>query len=247
MFDKTTALCVLLRFMASPARLGDLMKLFGRQRSELSMAFNSMVRALWAAFGGLLRMSSRTMPDARLRILADAVAARGSPLLDCVGFVDGTVRGITRPGQHQREVFNGRKRENVLKFQVVMAADGMFCDVYGPISVRRHDVYLFHKSDLLSRLEQTLMKPNTTYCIYGDPAYILRPVLQVGFKGSRLSKGQSDFNTAMSNVRVTVEWEFANAINLWSFWTCAVLYAWVFLLWDSTILLDCCFATSTTP
>jgi hypothetical protein len=46
------------------------------------------------------------------------------------------------------------------------------------------------------------------YYLYGDPAYTLRPYLQVGYKGSSLSAEETSFNTAMSKVRVAVEWAF---------------------------------------
>jgi hypothetical protein len=216
-FAKSTALCILLRRLAFPGRYGDLAQVFGRQRSELSMIFNYMATAMWRAYGCLLTMSPRTMPESRLKVLAAAVAVRDAPLPTCVGFVDGTVRGISRPGQHQREVYNGHKRKHALKFQGVMAADGMFCDVFGPVVGRRHDMYMLHRSRLLHRLQNTLVTATSVYCIYGDPAYVLRPVLQIGFRGSRLTQAQAEFNAAMSAVRVSVEWGFANVTNLWAF------------------------------
>jgi hypothetical protein len=75
----------------------------------------------------------------------------------------------------------------------------------------------FNKSDLIRRMQRTLVTPSQTYCIYGDPAYVLRPVLQIGFKGSRLTESEKDFDAAMSSVHVTVECGCANATNLWSF------------------------------
>lgn len=43
--------------------------------------------------------------------------------------------------------------------------------------------------------------------IYGDPVYVLRPYMQVLFKGSS-SQDQKDFNKKMSVVRVSVEHAF---------------------------------------
>ena len=45
----------------------------------------------------------------KLEQYADAVTAKGSPLTNCFGFIDGTVRPISRPGQNQRIVYNGHK------------------------------------------------------------------------------------------------------------------------------------------
>ncbi|KAJ0400011.1 hypothetical protein ATCC90586_008117 [Pythium insidiosum] len=51
-----------------------------------------------------------------------------------------------RPSKHQKEVYNGHKRKHSLKYQAVMAADGMFCDVFGPEAGRRHDMYLLGRT-----------------------------------------------------------------------------------------------------
>jgi nuclease HARBI1 len=45
-------------------------------------------------------------------------------------------------------------------------------------------------------------------CLYGDPAYCLRPYLQIGHQGSNLSPEQLQFNASMSKVRIGVEWAF---------------------------------------
>jgi DDE superfamily endonuclease len=44
--------------------------------------------------------------------------------------------------------------------------------------------------------------------LYGDPAYCLRPYLQVGYQGSNLNLDQVQFNASMSKVRIAVEWAF---------------------------------------
>ena len=60
--------------------------------------------------------------------------------------------------------------------------------------------------DLLNQLQQYSFGQNQRpLCICGDPVYPLRVHLQVGFKGARLSQQQVDWNTRMSEVRVSVE------------------------------------------
>jgi len=54
-------------------------------------------------------------------------------------------------------------------------------------------------------------------CIYGDPAYPLRAHLQRPFQGARLNDMQKQFNTAMSAVRVSVEWVFNDIVNYFKF------------------------------
>ena len=44
-----------------------------------------------------------------LQEYADVIHAKGAPLENCFGFIDGTVRPIARPDQQQRIVYNGHK------------------------------------------------------------------------------------------------------------------------------------------
>ncbi len=59
--------------------------------------------------------------------------------LDCVGFIDGTVRPICRPSRDQDRVYNGWKCVHALKHQSVMFVDGMIYDLIGPFLGIRHD------------------------------------------------------------------------------------------------------------
>ena len=56
---------------------------------------------------------------------SDAIHRRGAPLTSCIGFIDGTVRQITRPTRNQRHVYSGHKRVHCLKFQVIGSASAI--------------------------------------------------------------------------------------------------------------------------
>lgn len=77
-----------------------------------------------------------------LQEYADVIQAKGASLNNCFGFIDGTVRPISRPGQHQRIVYSGHKRAHLLKFQSVALSNGLFGNMYGPVgklcSLGRH-------------------------------------------------------------------------------------------------------------
>ena len=49
---------------------------------------------------------------------AEAIHNAGSPLDNCWGFIDGTLRPCCRPIRNQRILFSGHKRTHGLKFQV---------------------------------------------------------------------------------------------------------------------------------
>ena len=68
-----------------------------------------------------------------LQIYAQVISQRGSPLQNCFGFVDGTVRPIARPDNNQRIVYNGHKRVHALKFQSLALPNGIIGKLYGPV------------------------------------------------------------------------------------------------------------------
>ena len=54
-------------------------------------------------------------------------------------------------------------------------------------------------------------------CVYGDPAYLLRIHLQAPYRQGRLTQQMEDYNKAMREVRVPVEWLFGDIINSFKF------------------------------
>ena len=68
-----------------------------------------------------------------LQECANVIRAKGAPLNNCFGFIDGTVRPISRPGQHQRIVYNGHKWIHSLKFQSVALPNGLIGNMYGHV------------------------------------------------------------------------------------------------------------------
>ena len=80
--------------------------------------------------------------------------------------------------------------------------------MYGPLEGRFHDMTLYGRSGLDDILQEKMIINSTQYYIYGDPAYVIRPWLQVGFKGTDLSADRLEFNQRMSRVRMSVEWGF---------------------------------------
>ena len=95
-FSALEGVCILMRRMAYPTRCGDLGKLFCRTPSAISMVFIYMVYLVFGRFKSLLKIDSGVI-GGNLQQLADAVSNAGAPLRKCVGFVDGTVRPVSRP------------------------------------------------------------------------------------------------------------------------------------------------------
>ena len=77
-----------------------------------------------------------------LQEYADVINAKGAPIENCFGFIDGTVRPIARPDQQQQHVYNGHKRVHSLKFQSVALPNGPIKNMYGPVGMLVINIFL---------------------------------------------------------------------------------------------------------
>ena len=214
------ALCILLRRLAYPNRLSDLERVFGRPKSTLSLVIKDTVDFLYGTHGHMLQnMDQPWMTRDALQTYADVIHARGAPLVNCFGFLDGTVRAMCRPGINQRVCYNGHKRVHALKFQSVILPNGMIANLYGPVEGRRHDCALLRLSGLIDQFEaRPLYTVNgQRFAVYGDPAYPLKEYILCPFKGANLTPEEGQFNSQMSSVRECVEWGFGKIVQLWAF------------------------------
>ena len=207
--DSVEALCIALKRFAYPCRFVDLIPCFGRPISQLCMATNLVVDHIFDSFGHLLaNLDQPWLSRQNLKFYADGIHGKGAALDNCWGFVDGTVRPICRPKHDQRAVYNGHKRVHAIKFQSVVAPNGLIANLFGPVEGRRHDSGMLAMSGLLDQLEQHSFTPDgQPLCIYGDPAYPLRVFLQCPFaRRPDFTAQEQAFNESMSRVRVSVEW-----------------------------------------
>ena len=198
------------------------MYFFGRSVPELCMLNNEVLDWIYDVHG--FRLTSWNQPflsPVALQEYCEAISRAGCPLENCFGFIDGTVRPICRPGENQRVCYNGHKRVHALKFQAVAIPNGLIANLYGPIEGRTHDSGMLKDSNLLDVLErQAVNARGDILCVYGDPAYPLRPQLMAPFRIGEVPVFTQDmqaFNEAMSSVRVSVEWLFADISNYFKF------------------------------
>ena len=217
--DKVEAMAMYLKRFAYPCRYADMVPLFSRPIPQICMITNNIMDHIYNRWRHLLSDLNQTwLSRANLQMFADAVHRRGAALQNCWEFVDGTVRPISRPGRNQRVLYNGHKKIHGIKFQCVAAPNGLVANLYGPVEGKRHDSSMLMMSGLLNQLQQYSYNPRgDMLCIYGDPAYPLRPQLQAPFKGVRLTPDQEAWNYAMSKVRVEVEWVFGDVTSYFKF------------------------------
>lgn len=74
---------------------------------------------------------------------ADAVHNRSAPLVNCFGFIDGTVRPIAQPKYFQRTMYNGHKSIHSIKFQSVVLRNSLIANLAGPYEGKNMTVQCF--------------------------------------------------------------------------------------------------------
>jgi hypothetical protein len=220
-FSTLEGLCLVLRRLAYPCRLVDLMYMFGRSEGMLSRIISTTLKWIYNRWAQRLFSwdHARLTPE-KLEEFATAIVEAGSPLLDVVGFIDGTVRPIARPTENQRSEYNGHHRVHAMKFQAVTTPDGIIVHLSGPYQGRKHDGAIYKASrlqaTLLDRVKDTA---GNNMCLFGDQGYKNSPVLQTIIPGEEheLTDAQNAFNRAMAEVRAAVEWSFGCTLQYFAF------------------------------
>lgn len=144
--DGLEGLCMLLKRFSYPCRYSDMIPRFGRPVPVFSLVTNEVLDYVYTLHSHRITTWNPILLNREsLRTYAQAISDKGSPLNNCFGFIDGTVRPITRPGKHQRIVYNGHKRVHALKFQSVALPNGMIGNLYGPVGKLIPETFYFHE------------------------------------------------------------------------------------------------------
>ena len=124
---------------------------FGKHISHLSEILWEDLEGIWSSFRHLVSVSfSSASMLTRAPALAAAVYKMTQCLDNCIGFLDGTVLGVARPGSLAAKNFeyNGHRRKHALKLQMLTGQDGMLYHGFGPMEGRIHDWTLYTRSGL---------------------------------------------------------------------------------------------------
>jgi hypothetical protein len=212
--DPVEATAIFLRRLSSPIRLVDIRDEFGKHIACLTEIFYHTLDLFYSKFGPRIQTWPEELLQKRAAYYSNRVIEKGAMLPNVVGFIDGTAIEITRPrGLGQRATYSGHKRRNCLKFQAISAPDGLILHLFGPVEGRRHDMSLYRESLMDDILQNSMVIQGVQYCLYCDPAYCLRPCLQIGHQGSNMSPEQLQFNASMSKVRIGLEWAFRDVFT----------------------------------
>jgi hypothetical protein len=114
-------------------------------------------------------------------------------------FIDSTMQWMCRPRFQQRVFYGGDKTCHGIKFQSVVAPDGLIDCFYGPVPASRHDSRLLRESNLSKQLRH-LFNGQPTYALYGDAAYSSLRYCFYGFCDPAPNSPQAAWNREMSRV-----------------------------------------------
>ena len=125
---------MLLKRFAYPCRYSDMVPRFARPVPVLSMITNEVLDYIYTVHSHrIMNWNCAVLNPPALQIYAQVISQKGSPLQNCFGFVDGTVRPIARPDNNQRVVYNSHKQVHALKFQSLALPNGIIGHLYGPV------------------------------------------------------------------------------------------------------------------
>ena len=97
---------------------------------ELSMISNEVVDWMYTTHDHkITQWNHDLLNPAALNQYADAISNKGAALENCFGFIDGTVRTISRPDANQRIVYSEHKRVH----SSVVLPNGLIGHLYGPV------------------------------------------------------------------------------------------------------------------
>ena len=106
--DRAEAFCIFLKRFAYPCRYVDLIPRFARPEPQLCMISIPVIHSIYTSWRHLLLdLNQPWLSRPHLQTFTEVIKEKGAVLQNCWGFIDGTVRPISRPGRNQRVRYNG--------------------------------------------------------------------------------------------------------------------------------------------
>lgn len=208
-FSGIEGLAVVLRRLCYPNRLSDLISTFFRPRDVLSRIFKAVLSFLNTQFADLLYFDWNRITPAKFDEYGLAIQRCGAPSHDIWGFGDGTFMEISQPVVHQKVLYSGHYHGHGLKYQAIVAPDGIICHLYGPETGPTNDSTVQLRSNILPLLvERAYGLDGLPRRVYADQGYALHTHWLTPYKGINISPQQEKLNNVMKPLRVNIEWAF---------------------------------------
>lgn len=224
-----TLLLLMMYRLSRPCRIyREMESFFGFRRSKICAGISAMMNVMYT-------LAVKYLDDPiiflhRMPQYADIISKKCGLVNTVWGFIDGTLRQTCRPTYHQKVMYSGHKRAHGMKFQSVIAPDGIFACMFGAVNGNRHDSFMLNESELMPRLRAMMPAGiiggglgldadpvDRVYALYADPAYPQSAYIFGGFRNPPDGSREAQWNTIMSGVRESVEWGFAYINQQWAF------------------------------
>eukprot|EP00327_Prymnesium_parvum_P030567 CAMPEP_0195565352 /NCGR_PEP_ID=MMETSP0814-20130614/406_1 /TAXON_ID=97485 /ORGANISM="Prymnesium parvum, Strain Texoma1" /LENGTH=324 /DNA_ID=CAMNT_0040700345 /DNA_START=52 /DNA_END=1024 /DNA_ORIENTATION=- len=215
-FSGEEAVLLLLRRFRSTDPLCNLTKEAGRSVSAISEIVRYMVEHITSRFSHLIDERSLSGWASAFSAFSQAFRSQGVPIDHLIGFIDGKLWPVCRPGRYQQVMYSGHKRVHGVKMQSVVFPNGLLVYPFGPCNGSRHDSFLLRESEILNVMQECCEQLGQTYVLFGDSAYPISRYLWRMYKGV-MTVQQQAFNTDMSSDRITIEWLYGIVVRLWPF------------------------------
>lgn len=209
--------CLLCAKYAFPKRYCDLIREFARSASAMSRLIKCLRKLLYHRFCNRLRHPPALCAEECACFASKCRSICGHPIV--VGFIDGTVREICKPGQLQGPMYSGKDRVHSLKYQAINTPDGIIRHIAGPFPGSRHDQFMLRESGILEWIAEFPKQQGTNWphVIYADLGYSVIPgLIEVPFHDDAINVVHAAYNLAMSSARISVEWAFGSILQHWA-------------------------------
>lgn len=132
--DGIEALCIFLKGFTYPWWYFDMLSRFARPILQLCMKSKWVMDFIYQTHHHRLKnFNQPCLSQASLQNYTEVIHVTGAPLRICWGFIDGTIRPVSRPGKNQRVLYNGHKRVHAIKFQSIAAPNSLIANLFGPV------------------------------------------------------------------------------------------------------------------
>lgn len=242
-FSGEEMLLVALYRMRRPTTLTDIAfkEIFGFKYQRVSICVRTFVNYIISAWGYLLLnnmeywkphlQSCSTAIRDKLGRLGCEFPPPGTPGgFNVFSWIDNTMNATCRPGGGprrdgvnaprndpliQRAFYNGWKKLHGMKWQTVDLPNGMNFHVWGPVSIRRCDLFTLSASDINELIANLQVGDLYQFVMYGDSIYPWDTHLRARHVGDNLTARQILENRMMSSCRETIEWDYGNVGYMW--------------------------------
>ena len=185
---------------------------YGQLPGVLSWIINHMYEIIYLQLESLLDWDHHWLTVDKLKEYAQTIFENGGEQVQVAegifGFIDGTVRKIARPTFNQEIFYSGWKRCHAIKFQGIMAPDGILMHVSGPYTAKHHDMWMLRRSRIQETLDQHIGLEHGLR-LYGDAGYHgQEPWVKSAARNPNSDADVARMNYRMSTRRITVEWGY---------------------------------------